>query len=108
MLDTEQKALPIKVYEYKYRYEYDQEEVVKAADGISSTSPEIYRRLFIGNKDRYEHLSMIIENLDSKGFKNYIVFSDRLDHIAEIRPSWTLISRTRLSLLLNESLMFYE
>lgn len=84
MLDTNKKALPIKVFEYKYKYEYSKEDVVKVVEDMSTTSPEVYRRLIINNKERYEHLAMIIENIESKWFKNFIVFSDRIEHIKTI------------------------
>jgi hypothetical protein len=66
MLNTDKKALPIKVFEYKYKYEYSKEDVVKVVEDMSTTSPEVYRRLIINNKERYEHLAIIIENIESK------------------------------------------
>ncbi len=84
MYDTEKQALPVKVYEYKFKYEYAAEDVIAAQEWLPTTSPEIYRRLIIWNKSRYEDLVLIIENVSNKWFRNFIVFSDRLDHISKL------------------------
>lgn len=84
IIDTEKKALPIKVFRHQFVYDYSDQEVIDALWGLPTTSPEVYRRLIINNKKRYEELVLMIENIEEKWFKNFIVFSDRLEHIARI------------------------
>jgi len=81
IIDTEKQALPVKVFEHKFKYEYSSEDVIKASEWLPTTSPEIYRRLIIENKKRFEELVLMIDNIETKWFKNYIIFSDRLEHI---------------------------
>ena len=90
ILDTQKQALPVEVYEHKFKYEYNEEAVIKAQEGIAPTSPELYRRLVMGNDTRYDELALVISNIKEKRWlRNFIVFSDRLDHIARIEEYLT-------------------
>lgn len=85
MFNTQKQALPIEVYEHKFKYTYDMDDVVEAQQWLAPTSPEIYRRLIIWNKSRYEELELMIANMqDKKGLKNFIIFSDRIEHLTKI------------------------
>jgi len=86
MLETKQQALPVEVYEHKFKYTYDYDAVVEASEWwLSLTSPEIYRRLIIGNESRYDELELMISNMqDRKWLKNFIIFSDRIEHLTKI------------------------
>ncbi len=91
IIDTHKQALPVEVYEHKYKSEYDIDEVVEAQKGISPISPELYRRLIIGNEQRYDELELMIMNMqERKGLRNFIIFSDRLDHIDKIEQKMRL------------------
>jgi len=80
--DTERQALPVKVMTYEYDHDYTVDEVLKAQDGLSPESPELYRRLYCYNPDRIEHLKKILSHLiDSLWFKKIIIFTDRTAHI---------------------------
>ncbi len=85
MLDTNKQALPVEVYEHKFKHTYDIDAVVEAQKWLAPTSPEIYRRLIIGNNSRYEELELMIANMqDRKWLRNFIIFSDRIEHITKI------------------------
>jgi superfamily II DNA or RNA helicase len=96
--DTEKQALPVKVITYEYDHDYTVDEVIKAQDGLSPESPELYRRLYCYNPDRVDHLKQILLHLKIVlWFKKIIVFTDRTAHIdliqsiipGTIRLTWT-------------------
>ena len=58
--DTERQALPVKVMTYEYDHDYTVDEVIKAQEGLSPESPELYRRLYCYNADRVVHLQQIL------------------------------------------------
>jgi len=82
--DTWVEALPVKVLVHKFRYDYDETELEQASNGLAPDSNEIFRRLIIWNKKRYDELIKILDQLKSVWYKKHIIFSDRVEHIETI------------------------